>query len=411
MKTKIILVALMTFSLQSFAQYGICKCGEDLDRDIRTFETNFDRTNTKNYVYEYFKGTEDKRREKKSNLNFGTTANAIIEGLPVSSSSFLKIGSGSSNVSNIYTESITEQFVSDENLNILIKSFLPDQAFTNYETCLTKCNEYARITSEGGIQLRNVSSSEDMVVLELKWTSNPPGNNTKIKHATYSSGNIIGGKKFIEGLELKDRQVIYEQIKLDPNESFVATISIEPGTGQASYSIPARRKVKNSTDTPLGTIVATTLNYEDFLRLNGLPLESDINKRIWVPCDGRDVGTDEGTFGAFNGGKVPDLRGLFLRGANDMGNWNSSVPQAISDYLSPSGEAKPVGVFQDDAYENHFHGLAEAGMDVQGGGSSGTARINYGDNGPWGGNKIGMSKGASETRPKNVSVYYYIKIR
>lgn len=189
-----------------------------------------------------------------------------------------------------------------------------------------------------------------------------------------------------------------------PDENITTTITFnQGGVGPAKLPLEFRKDKKWNTDTPIGTIVPSLLNYNDFLALNGLDFEGDINKVIWVPCDGRQIGTEEGTYGAFSGGEAPDLRGLFLRAVNDMGAYNPTVPTPKSENLNP--ENKKSGQIQQDLFESHDHGITT-----------------YNDKYPRSGGSVydmwrndkatrTTKEGGSETRPKNISVYYYIKIR
>lgn len=95
---------------------------------------------------------------------------------------------------------------------------------------------------------------------------------------------------------------------------------------------------------------------------------------------------------------LPDLRGVFLRGLN-LGR---SDP-----YMDPEGDNREAGDPQKDSIREHRHGINPKTWSVSGSGpvtlTSGKVRADlqeYTDN--FGGN---------ETRPKNVAVYYYIKIR
>lgn len=246
-----------------------------------------------------------------------------------------------------------------------------------------------------------------MIVLELRYTSNPSGGKVTIGNAIYSNGNVIGTKQFSNGRVIKDRQVIYEHIKLSSNEGITATISFpESGVGDAIYSVKSNSVIRKSTDTPIGTIVSSVLNYNQFLELNSLKFQGDINKTIWVPCDGRNIGTKLGTYGAYSGGTVPDLRGLFIRGANNMGNMDATVPNAINENLNPDNTA--VGKVQMDDFKKHNHKLVNtvgpnrATNNVQSGGGWSF----------WKGNtRTTTDTGGIETRPKSMTLYYYIKIK
>lgn len=160
---------------------------------------------------------------------------------------------------------------------------------------------------------------------------------------------------------------------------------------------------------PIGTIVASILDFPTFCRVNGI--DQDMSKSSWLPCDGRDV-PGKSAYADAGGSKTPDLRGVFLRGVNTMysNNLGAGVPE--TGQLNPK-DIK-AGVFQDDAFQGHQHNIP---------GSGGAA----GKNGFWTGpdnDRIiyshkslvndgtnGEPRTDNETRPNNISVYYYIKVR
>jgi len=162
----------------------------------------------------------------------------------------------------------------------------------------------------------------------------------------------------------------------------------------------------------------------------------------WVQCDGRlldgtsaqyiqlynVITTTWGGTGA-NSFKVPDLRGVFLRGIND----------GRSDaYADPSTRA--IGTMQDDAYQTHNHGVTDPGHthpykdrffreaatnipDAQNESFPNDPHSGSGegdnDNYTWYWNDntsnsttgvtVNNSGSVAETRPANAAVYYIIK--
>jgi hypothetical protein len=158
---------------------------------------------------------------------------------------------------------------------------------------------------------------------------------------------------------------------------------------------------------PVGTIIASMLPPNEFRELYG---------SVWVLANGQDrFANEEGEFllkADSEYGRIlckdiqnssectlPDLRGMFLRGIN-MGR---------SDGLQdPEGERQAKS-FQDDSFESHTHELTQpvlchrdycgaTGEDLNSGGWASHQKVPL------------TSVGGSETRPKNVAVYYYIKI-
>ena len=169
-----------------------------------------------------------------------------------------------------------------------------------------------------------------------------------------------------------------------------------------------KRKVL-SNKVPIGSIVASVLDYQAFLELNKLDTEiTEIEKVTWVPCDGRNVYTS--IYSSYKA-HVPDLRGVFLRGINDMGV-NGFEPIKLHQ---ANPENKAAGDFQADTFASHHHSTDNARE------KNGSPHESH-DSGPnnvpggrsyWRSGTIRTetsSTGNTETRPKNITVYYYIRI-
>ena len=153
---------------------------------------------------------------------------------------------------------------------------------------------------------------------------------------------------------------------------------------------------------PIGSICASVLEYNQFLKVNeDNQTEFNVTKSRWAPCDGRKV-TGSRYAGIVSITNVPDLRGLFLRGLNDMGV--SLAPTANPNHLNT--EIKKAGEFQIDMYKKHSHSFS-GGDDITTNPHKNTFK------GATEFNKFlgeTNSNGGEETRPKNISVFYYIRI-
>jgi microcystin-dependent protein len=141
----------------------------------------------------------------------------------------------------------------------------------------------------------------------------------------------------------------------------------------------------------------------------------------WMLCDGRWLGTDiypelfaalgylygKGTYGnGKNTFRIPDYRGLFLRGF-DAG---AGIDPQAADRIAPtgSGTMNVVGSLQCDTLQEHTHnydlvqpsGISQPG---QAAGTSVTSKPTTSPNAP--------AAFGPETRPKNIAVNYIIKYR
>ncbi|MBF0548573.1 MAG: hypothetical protein HQM08_29340 [Candidatus Riflebacteria bacterium] len=141
---------------------------------------------------------------------------------------------------------------------------------------------------------------------------------------------------------------------------------------------------------PVGTIIPTI-----FKKVPGNLSE------LFCPCDGRPAPTDS-LFSRDIASFVPDLRGVFLRGLNKFDDLKGSRNDGMED---PDGD-RVSGSSQQDVFKTHVHKVEGFGGDF--GPHIGTAHVssdNVRTTGPE------DSGGGRETRPKNVAVYYYIKVR
>lgn len=110
----------------------------------------------------------------------------------------------------------------------------------------------------------------------------------------------------------------------------------------------------------------------------------------WVLMDGSN---QEGTLFAKATGmtKVPDARGAFLRMQNNGRNDGLQNP-----------DKKDLGDFQADEFKSHTHGLNYS--------LQGYWPKNDFYNGPKSGGSETAAAGGNETRPKNITVNYFIKV-
>jgi|GEM_PF-1496851 len=133
----------------------------------------------------------------------------------------------------------------------------------------------------------------------------------------------------------------------------------------------------------------------------------------WLLCDGASynrAGTYANLFAAIGTAwgapsgttfNVPDMRGMFLRGV-DGGSGNDPDAAARTTVNSGGNSGNNVGSEQQDDFESHNHSINNA-VPILGG--LGLTSILAGS----GTTTTGSTGGSTETRPKNVYVYYIIK--
>ncbi len=162
----------------------------------------------------------------------------------------------------------------------------------------------------------------------------------------------------------------------------------------------------------LGTVIASVLEYDHLIRITGDPAVVNPAVSSWVPADGRPI-----TGSALERAGVasaPDLRGRFLRGLNTF--FNNGQPALVLATADPDDPAsnRTAGQFQGDQIKKHAHPFshviqvapnephsAGGGFKHDAGGSEGYNNYSSVDE---------NTDGGTETRPKNIGVYYYIKI-
>ncbi|MBI1842592.1 MAG: tail fiber protein [Verrucomicrobia bacterium] len=175
---------------------------------------------------------------------------------------------------------------------------------------------------------------------------------------------------------------------------------VAPANGTIDYAKLAQEVIDRLV--PLGTIVAFAGD------------ASQVPSK-WLLCDGREISRqdyrdlydflgEKWGVGTADRRRVPDLRGLFLRGVDNSPVTGPSKRDSDSA-KRVAGQARGnignnVGSYQDDQFKEHTHvaGRIFGGKELSSGGSG--SRPSDQTSGPAGG---------SETRPKNAYVFYLIR--
>lgn len=170
--------------------------------------------------------------------------------------------------------------------------------------------------------------------------------------------------------------------------------------------------VTKDNNVPVGTIVASVLSPEDFSNHYG---------NNWAIADGREIGTDTKYYDITGKREIPDIRGRFLRGLNLDAKIDPQVNRKVGDH---QGDSTKLPESLDLSQGRHAHMFEIANVVTtkhahrDGGSAFWTRKSTHAV-----GNEVfeitthesGIHKheivgGDAETRPKNTSVYFYIKI-
>lgn len=161
-------------------------------------------------------------------------------------------------------------------------------------------------------------------------------------------------------------------------------IKIDPKGVSPPVSAPEARVASF----PVGTVIASYL---------APPRMKERYGGDWVLADGSEVSTTT-TFYAITGKtQLPDLRGMFIRGLN---------ADRKDGKQDPDGDNRVVGEYQADTLQRHAHDNVAAGIwgrSFKGEDGSPKTAHEKKDG------KTGTT-GGTETRPRNVALYYYIRI-
>jgi len=159
-------------------------------------------------------------------------------------------------------------------------------------------------------------------------------------------------------------------------------------------------KISLGAELPVGTIIPSMIPPHILLKP---PYDN-----LWYPSDGRKITKVSKYYEMTGQINIPDLRGVFLRGLNEF---DKGVQQSV-EKGDPDGIGRIAGSYQGDQFATHNHGKTM--MNWPDSGVGGNVRPNGGaDQHPdhWNPRYVsGRNFGGKETRPRNVAIYWYIKI-
>ena len=156
--------------------------------------------------------------------------------------------------------------------------------------------------------------------------------------------------------------------------------------------------VSSNKELPVGTIIISLVDFADFCTLSGdiASIHWDAHRSKWAPADGRNVEHSQYSDGTHKT-NLPDLRGVFLRGLN---SFDSHSPATVRHRQADPENNRSSGSFQNQSTQ--IMTISKTELDCFWGGVLRRDGLFLGNSKP--------VDSISETRPKNVAVYYYIKI-
>ena len=161
-------------------------------------------------------------------------------------------------------------------------------------------------------------------------------------------------------------------------------IKIDPKGISQPVSAPEAR----AASFPVGSVIASYL---------APPRMKERYGEQWALADGREVSTKTAFFEITGKTQLPDLRGMFIRGLN---------ADRKDDDRDLDGDNRKVGDYQADELRTHYHDNVAAGIWGRSfKGEDGSPKTAH----ELKGGKTGTT-GGKETRPRNVALYYYIRV-
>jgi len=389
----------------SFGQLKECDCKDALNKDLKQKVTENEYRSFKDWLYEYFQKNEESRTLAKNNdkAKWSGKFMAIIDGLPIKTSGDADWQSSSENQAYYRAEHeyLKNSYITDDAFNELFIEKFDENNLKAYLGCLDLCKNV--MAKEGVFGIIGGDKRNEFYIQVQFSSSTGALKITLDGDARYTNMEPIKGLLFKDNLVIHNGQSQTQYFKrLDPTKSASFSFNVKENVVITPLVLDAKPAI-NQQAIPIGTIVASVLPYESFLKANELENIDNANmeKALWIPCDGRTLTVSK--YAQYSGGKIPDLRGVFLRGINDYNVKFPTVVAVSSNQKNP--ENQMAGQFQNDTFQLHNHKFLSpvAGPLVVFGSPDAGTHANFAE-------KETSTTGDSETRPKNVTVYYYIKI-
>lgn len=371
-------------------------CAEFLKSGI--YETyNFTNSGNFQYDFKHYITTEEFKKDFKSG-KFNIGFEAIDPATLITEK--LSLGASDEEI-NEFMKKI------HDNTDLVIKqSFFTAYAYSKPNELATKMYFECAIRqanqkgfSSHIVQVGNLTT---LTVFFNKIDSKDP--NAKVEHIILDNA-ILVSKNFNIGDDLNIENEITVKV-IDNTKPLL--ISIDTDHGPVTEIVEVKKQ-KSTDGNPIGTIINSFLNWEQFQEATENNKQTESGKwesefSFWSPCDGREVPNSElQKIASIT--KVPDSRGVFLRGLNvfdAVGEFGGMIKKAETDFIDTYG-TRIVGSYQKDEFRAHDHSYFApiSSSPIRGSGGYAPENPSSGTTGRTGG---------KETRPKNIAVYCYIKI-
>jgi hypothetical protein len=295
-------------------------------------------------------------------------------------------------------------FTTAANMQSKASSVISTAAVQAWQSCVTQYNAGLRVSTD----IAEDGSTMDLSVFYIP----PPGGiYPTITNVMTCQGGLLTAAQADTALSGQAMQLTCSRaVATTPIEqagrkfwSLPVSLAIHTTAGNIVRRLPGVPVPPKPASPNVGDIVPSTLQESQFVSVHGAG---------WVLADGRDVtGTK---YASSVSAKVPDLRGMFLRGIN---------AGRTGQYADPAGD-RAAGSYEDDATALPKSGFAtsKAGSHNHAGkyvGNGAGAHESGSHGGPAyesqpiiadGDHSHVVTGGDSETRPKNAAVYYYIRV-
>lgn len=397
--TTIMFCLLLSVSVKTFSQ----ECDNLLQNGLYSF-TGMTNTGSFNQDLRTYYLSEQFSKDMRSG-KWGSSITIPIEGIPVS----LGMTDSEEKYNEFHSKLLktAELKISSAYYQTSFSTIPNTSLYSAYVECVKIKNDVSKV---GFIQGENVET-ENIVIFTIYYRPQAPADPmpTVKSFNVQPEGSVISG-----GLKAGDKLNSFSILvtcKRDQEKDLVLTIETDRGPFTSKSS--ADGAFSTSKEIPLGTIICSYLNFEQFSLASKSNEKSPggiwtSQKSKWAPCDGRPLPNSKFSVIASQP-NAPDFRGVFIRGLNSFDPGYTIDPKDKSQ-LNPNPTS--LAVYQPDEFKSHNHDVTGntltfahpeyPGMGMQ---SDNKQQFTF----PKPNISIG-NRGGDETRPKNVSVYYYIKI-